>query len=74
MYDRDSKVKTPTEKLKISLWLISKFENADEVLPAVELALKTLKSGKLRAKGRPRFKQTKTRQPSPSEIESRHPF
>jgi hypothetical protein len=51
-YDRDSKVETPAEKLRVCLWLIGKFENADEVLPAVETALKSLKSRKLYTKKR----------------------
>jgi hypothetical protein len=66
-YDRDSKVETPAEKLRVCLWLIGKFENADEVLPAVETALKSLKSRKLYTKKR------RSRAPSPSEVLNRHP-
>lgn len=71
-YDPDPKVETPAEKLRVCLWLIGKFENSDEVLPAVETALKSLKSRKLYTK-KPRFKKTQTRAPSPSEVLNRHP-
>jgi hypothetical protein len=71
-YDRDSKVETPAEKLRVCLWLIGKFENADEVLPAVETALKSLKSPKLYTK-KPRSKKPRSRVPSPSEVLNRHP-